>query len=115
MFIQRGDNSHPRGISAAWPGPDGKLNAVLLDTAGTNQPVNQSGCMTMECVASKIWQRRVSDKFVLDVAHAIANKQIMVVNRMSAASAVRRRCSGWCAVGNRAGLIIVRIQHAGTN
>ena len=113
MFIQRGDNSHPRGISAAWPGPDGKLNAVLLDTAGTNQPVNQSGCMTMECVASKIWQRRVSDKFVLDVAHAIANKP--VVNRMSAASAVRRRRSGWCAIGNRAGLIIVRSQHAGTN
>ena len=95
MFLQHGDNSHTRGISAAWPGPDGKPNAVLLDTAGTNQPVNQSGCMTMECVASKIWQRRVSDKFVLDVAHAIANKQIMVVNRMSAASAVRRRCSSW--------------------
>ena len=113
MFLQHGDNSHTRGISAAWPGPDGKPNAVLLDTAGTNQPVNQSGCMTMECVASKIWQRRVSDKFVLDVAHAIANKP--VVNRMSAASAVRRRRSGWCAIGNRAGLIIVRSQHAGTN
>ena len=113
MFLQHGDNSHTRGISAAWPGPDGKPNAVLLDTAGTNQPVNQSGCMTMECVASKIRQRRVSDKFVLDVAHAIANKP--VVNRMSAASAVRRRRSGWCAIGNRAGLIIVRSQHAGTN
>ena len=113
MFIQHGDNSHTRGISAAWPGPDGKPNAVLLDTAGTNQPVNQSGCMTMECVASKIRQRRVSDKFVLEKAHAIANKP--VVNRMSAASAVRRRRSGWCAIGNRAGLIIVRSQHAGTN
>ena len=113
MFLQHGDNSHTRGISAAWPGPDGKPNAVLLDTAGTNQPVNQSGCMTMECVASKIWQRRVSDKFVLDVAHAIANKP--VVNRMSAASVIRRRCSGWCAIGNRASLIIVRSQHAGTN
>ena len=113
MFIQHGDNSHTRGISAAWPGPGGKLNAVLLDTAGTNQPVNQSDCMNMSCTASKIRQRRVSDKFVLEKAHAIANKP--VVNRMSAASVIRRRCSGWCAVGNRAGLIIVRIQHAGTN
>ena len=89
MHIQHGDSSHTRGISAAWPTEDSKFKAVILDTAGTNQPVNQSHCDDRQCVDREIRQRQVIDNFVVDIADAASAATLYVLNRMTTTDAVR--------------------------